>query len=65
MKLHPQIASLIADIDAFVASQGTTPTSFGKDALGDPNLYRHLKQGRCPRFETLDRIRAFMAREAA
>jgi hypothetical protein len=27
-----------------------TPTDFGLLSIGDPNLYRHLKNGRNPRF---------------
>ena len=60
MKLHPTIADLIRDIDAFIGRHGMTPTDFGWEAIGDRNLYRHLKKGRNPRFPTLDRIRTFM-----
>lgn len=60
MKLHPAIADLIGDVDAFIERHGMTPTDFGLLSIGDPNLYRHLKKGRNPRFATLDRIRSFM-----
>jgi predicted transcriptional regulator len=62
MKLHPTIADLVRDIDAFIEREGLTPTEFGVRAIGDPNLYRHLKSGRNPRLTTMDRIRAFMKR---
>jgi hypothetical protein len=61
MKLHPTIAGLIVEIDAFLARKGMTQTDFGMLSIGDPNLYRHLKNGRNPRLGTMDRIRAFMA----
>lgn len=64
MKLHPAIADLIKDIDAFIERQGMTPTDFGWESIGDRNLYRHLKKGRNPRFDTLDRIRSFMRKRA-
>mgnify|MGYP000715152582 CR=1 FL=1 len=60
MKLHPEITSLVADIEVFIRRQGLTPTDFGRVAIGDPNLYRQLKKGRNPRLETMDRIRAFI-----
>jgi predicted transcriptional regulator len=60
MKLHPTIVDLIRDIEVFIARHEMTPTDFGLLSIGDPNLYRHLKNGRNPRFPTLDRIRSFM-----
>jgi DNA-binding phage protein len=60
MKLHPAITDLLRDIDAFIGRFDMTPTDFGLLSIGDPNLYRHLKNGRNPRFATLDRIRSFM-----
>jgi predicted transcriptional regulator len=66
MKLHPEIAALVRDIDAFIEREEMTPTDFGLLSIGDPNLYRHLKGGRNPRLGTMDRIRSFMRkREAA
>lgn len=62
MKLHPTIADLIGEIDAFLAREGMTQTDFGLLSIGDPNLYRHLKAGRNPRLGTMDRIRGFMQR---
>lgn len=65
MKLHPTIADLLREIDAFIERHGMTPTDFGWESIGDRNLYRHLKKGRNPRFDTLDRIRAFMRKRQA
>lgn len=63
MKLHPTIADLIGEIDAFIERHEMTPTDFGLLSIGDPNLYRHLKNGRNPRFTTLDHIRSFMKKQ--
>lgn len=60
MKLHPTIAALLGEIDAFLERESMTPTDFGRLSIGDPNLYRHLQKGRNPRLPTMDRIRAFM-----
>ncbi|MGY3609902.1 MULTISPECIES: hypothetical protein [unclassified Bradyrhizobium] len=60
MKLHPTIADLVKEIDAFIEREGITATEFGWRAIKDPNLYRSLRKGRNPRLETMDRIRAFM-----
>lgn len=62
MKLHPEIAALLAEIDAFIEREQMNPTAFGVSAIKDPNLYRHLRGGRLPSLRTLDRIRAFMLR---
>ena len=64
MKLHPTIADLVCEVDAFMARTGMTQTDFGLLSIGDPNLYRHLKAGRNPRLPTMDRIRTFMDRKA-
>lgn len=64
MAIHPVIQSLLGEIDAFIASTGVTPTEFGLEAIGDPNLCRDLKKGRCPRLPTIDRVRDFMAARA-
>ncbi|MGA7808091.1 hypothetical protein [Bradyrhizobium sp.] len=60
MLVHPVIQSLLADIDAFTAREGITPSDFGMRSIGDPNLYGDLKKGRCPRLTTIDRLREFM-----
>jgi predicted transcriptional regulator len=60
MKMHPTISDLIKVIDDFIERHDITPTNFGILSIGDPNLYRHLQNGRNPRFATLDRIHSFM-----
>ncbi len=60
MKLRPEIDALLTEIDAFIERSGTTPTSFGKNSVGDPNLYRRLKNNSNLTLATVDRIRSFM-----
>lgn len=54
-------SALLDEIDDFLATTGTAPTIFGRDAVGDPNLLRNLKAGRELRFATIAKVRAFMA----
>ena len=39
---------------------GLRPSTFGLQAMGDPNLIRQLRMGRSPRLATADQILAFM-----
>lgn len=43
MILEPE---LLAEIEAFLASSGETPTSFGRRVAADPSLISDLKMGR-------------------
>ena len=52
--------TFIADIERFLAREAIDPTSFGKQALGDPSFVFDLKKGRSPSTRTIDRVRAFM-----
>lgn len=52
---------LIWTIETYLRRTGTTPTRFGRDALGDPRFVRDLKNGREPRVATESRVRAFIA----
>ena len=52
--------TLIAEIDAFLASQDMAESAFGKAAVGDPNFLQDLRAGRELRFSTMKRVRAFM-----
>jgi hypothetical protein len=61
MKLYPEIAALLVEIDAFIEREGMTPTAFGVDAVKDPNLYRRLKSNSNLTLATIDRVRGFMA----
>lgn len=55
--------SLLAEIEAFLTETGTPPTTFGKAAVGDPNLVFDLRDGtkRDLLLGTANRIIDFMA----
>lgn len=53
--------TLLQRIDLHIARTGTTPTRFGRDAVGDPNLIRDLRKGRRPRPGMLARLHDFLA----
>ncbi|MDE2879529.1 hypothetical protein [Candidatus Palauibacter soopunensis] len=38
-----------------------SPTAFGMNAVGDPNLMRRIGRGRSPSLRTADRTLAFIA----
>lgn len=60
MKLHPDIANLLAEIDAFIERSGMTRTAFGLAAVNNGNLHQRLRQGDFPTFRTIAKVRAFM-----
>lgn len=61
--------SLLRRIQLYLKQSGTPPARFGRDAVGDPNLMRDLRNGRELRTRTAARIVAFLetreARDAA
>ena len=56
--LEQQFASRLS---AFLRRTGLRPTTFGRMALGDPNLVRQIDGGRSLTLKTADRVLAFMA----
>ena len=56
--LEQQFASRLS---AFLRRTGLRPTTFGRMALGDPNLVRQIDGGRSLSLKTADRVLAFMA----
>ena len=57
--------SLLRRIDLYLKQSGTAPARFGRDAIGDPNLMRDLRNGRELRARTAERLIAFLeTREA-
>lgn len=56
---------LLAEIEKFLRDMGMTPTRFGQKSIADRALVQRLREGRDLRSGTIDRIRAFMARERA
>jgi hypothetical protein len=65
MTLHPSIQALIAEIDASRKRSGMTTSGFGRMAIGDPNFYGDLKDGRMPSLKLIDRVREFMQAQEA
>ena len=47
-------------VDAFLERTGVVPTTFGRQAVADPNLVRGLRDGRSPTLATVDQVLAFM-----
>ncbi len=47
-------------IERHLRRTGTTPTRFGRAALGDPNLVQQLRNGRELRPQTAQRIVAYL-----
>lgn len=57
---------LLHRIECHLRMTKTTPTRFGRDALGDPNFVLNLRDGRAPRPSTTRRVIAYIdQREAA
>jgi hypothetical protein len=57
--------SLLRRIELYLKQSGTAPARFGRDAVGDPNLMRDLRNGRELRTRTAERLAAFLeSREA-
>jgi phosphopantothenoylcysteine decarboxylase / phosphopantothenate---cysteine ligase len=54
--------ALLAEIEAFLAQSGTTPTKFGLAAVNDGHLVANLRKGHSMTLKTADRVRAYMAR---
>ena len=47
-------------VDAFLERTGVAPATLGRQAVGDPNLVRQLRDGRSPTLATADQLLAFM-----
>lgn len=57
---------LLRRIEAYLRRSMTSPTRFGRDAVGDPRFVFDLRNGREPRDATAARVRAWIdAREQA
>ena len=57
--------SFLAEIERFLSSAGVDPTALGKQALGDPNFVFDLRKGRSPSTRTIDKVRSWIAQQAA
>jgi hypothetical protein len=63
IKIHPEVQELLAEIEAYRARSGVDRTAFGLDAMQDGNFITRLELGRNPRFETIDKVRGYIARK--
>jgi phosphopantothenoylcysteine decarboxylase/phosphopantothenate--cysteine ligase len=51
---------LLAEIEAFLAGSGLTPTKFGIAAVNDGHLIANLRRGSSVTLKTADKVRAYM-----
>ena len=51
---------VLPEVERFLEASQMTPTVFGRQALGDPNLVRDLREGRECKRATRERIRTFI-----
>ena len=54
--------AFIADIRAFLVATGMEATTFGREAMNDPNFVFEVEHGRSVRLDTVEKVRDFMAR---
>lgn len=52
--------SFTNDVEKFLKRTGVDPTSFGREALGDPSFVFDLRKGRSPSARTMDKVREWM-----
>lgn len=52
--------NLLAEIEAFLGKSGMSLTAFGEAATGNGALVPGLRRGMQPRFQTVNRIRAYL-----
>ncbi len=60
VKIHPTIQQLLAEIEAYRARAGIDRTEFGLRCMHNGNFISRLENGSNPRFDTIDRVRAFI-----
>jgi hypothetical protein len=47
-------------VEKFLRLNGTAPTRFGRDVVGDPRFVFDLRNGRDPRPRTVAKVRAYL-----
>lgn len=55
---------LLNRIEDFMRERRMAPTRFGREAVGDAKFVLQLRAGREPRTRTIDRVLAYLDREA-
>lgn len=58
--MMPPMETLIRDIKAFCIAHNMPETTFGQKALNDPAFMYALRNGRDPRYSTVERVKNFM-----
>lgn len=56
----PSHEEVVAQIDAFLSRQRMKPSRLGRDAFGEPQFVKEIKEGRMPGLATLLKLSAFM-----
>lgn len=56
---------LLRRVERYLKRSATTPTRFGRDAIGDPCFVKDLRRGREPRPQTAARVTAFLEQAEA
>lgn len=59
-----QTVHLLREIEKFLHRNGTAPTRFGREAVGDPRFVFDVRNGRDPRPRTVARVLAFLEASA-
>lgn len=59
--LIPSMPEILDRIEAFLERHGMPPSTFGREATGEPQLIKSMKDGRSPSHRVLERVADFMA----
>ena len=51
---------LLREVEKYLRNRRIAPTRFGRDAVGDPRFVFDLRNGREPRPQTVERVRAYL-----
>ena len=62
MKRHPEMNKLLNEIAAYRLKARLGRTQFGRIVANDGNFIQRLEEGRQPRYDTIDKVRTFLAR---
>jgi hypothetical protein len=55
-----QSALFLAEVEAFLRRSGMSVTSFGRQAVADPNFVPDLRNGRSPSLAVVDKVHDFI-----
>lgn len=57
----PTMPQILESIEAFLKRHDMPPSTFGREATGEPQLIKSMREGRSPSHRVLERISSFMA----